>query len=146
MGIYFRKLLMLVSNGLVEGDFQFGPFSSRRPGLFLIPGVGWIALLAYMISLAMRLQLNAILSLLGGIVLYRLGVTDPMVLARFGMNAIQLAVLFLSVLNVFAIFLAPRADIDILDEDGNVVGKIHDAIPMFTAVVFHFRDPRVFAQ
>lgn len=144
MGTYFQKLYLLVSSGLVEGDFHFGPFSSRRPWLFMIPGVGWIALLAYVISLALRLQLNAMITLLGGIFLYRLGMTDPMVLARFDVNPVQLVILVFSVANILAVLTAPRTDIDLVDEEGNTIGKIHDAMPMFAAFFVHFRNPRAF--
>lgn len=112
---------MLWSSGYT--DASFFPFYrlDERPFLIFVPIVGWVMGVIYIITLATRLQANAILALLSAVAYAFLG-GDILQLSKEPLaNVPALLALLFGALNAFLVLFYPKSEHPVNDRYGNVL-------------------------
>lgn len=104
-------------------DASFFPFYrlDERPFLVFVPVVGWVMGAIYIITMAIRLQVNAILALLSAVAYAFLG-GDILQLSREPLaNAPAFLAILFGTLNAFLLLFYPKSEQPVNDSDGNVL-------------------------
>lgn len=114
----------LWSNGYT--DASFFPFYRlhERPLLVFVPIVGWLMGAIYLVVLATRLQVNAILALLSAVAYAFLG-GDILQLSKEPLaNVPALLALLFGALNALLVLFYPKSERDVTDSDENVLTTV----------------------
>jgi len=107
-------------------DASFFPFYRlhERPLLVFIPVLGWLMGVIYIVVMATRLQVNAILALLSAVAYAFLGGDVLQVVRSPLANAPGLLLLLFGSLNAFLLLFYPKSEHHVTDDDGNVLTTV----------------------